>query len=413
MKLQRHGQLSPYFSSVGSASKTLAKNLSLAIVSVVITLVLLEAVLAVTMINTSPDARFIDNKGFTYIPHAYYRHTKEGYSEGRFNSHGFRDYERTIEKPSDVFRILVLGDSYVEALQVQLEDSFTVQLEKLLNAKASSLRFEVLSLGHSGFGTADEYVRYLNFGVDYQPDLVILAFLTGNDFRNNSRMLNREGINFYYVLDNHHKLVLDRSLIDEYQDSLTLPKRLFQVIKTHSRLLALISERMYLLKLQRSEAAKGKSGTEGRQNQSLNLFSDLNIYRTDLPPEWKEAVEITREIIVKFKQSVEQHGSRFLLLTLSNAEQVHPEVGAELKNNYKIDFDFDQPDRLLEEFARQHQVPFLKLMPDLRRHHLQTGEFLHGFGSRHQGHWNQIGHRRAAQLTFQFLKDQHLLPLEG
>ena len=414
MKLQRHGQLSPYFSSVGSASKTLAKNLSLAIVSVVITLVLLEAVLAVTMINTSPDARFIDNKGFTYIPHAYYRHTKEGYSEGRFNSHGFRDYERTIEKPSDVFRILVLGDSYVEALQVQLEDSFTVQLEKLLNAKASSLRFEVLSLGHSGFGTADEYLRYMNFGVDYKPDLVILAFLTGNDFRNNSRMLNRERINFYYVLDNHHKLVLDRSLVDGYQESLTLPKRLFQAIKTHSRVLALISERIYLLNLRQAdaqmEAAGSKSG--GSEHQSYSLFSDLNIYRADLPPEWKGAVEITKQIILMFKKSVEEHGSRFLLLTLSNAEQVHPEVADELRNRYKVNFDFDQPDRLLEEFARQHQLMFLKLMPDLLKYHLDTRQYLHGFGPTHKGHWNQVGHRRAAELTFQFLKDQHIVSLE-
>jgi hypothetical protein len=300
---------------------------------------------------------------------------------------------------------------------VQLEDSFTAQLEKLLNAKASTVRFEVLSLGQSGFGTADEYVRYMNFGVDYQPDLVILAFLTGNDFRNNSRILNREGLNFYYVFDNDHQLVLDRSLIDGYQNSLTLPKRLFQAIKTHSRLLALISERIYLLNLQRAEAqmvaAGSKSRSDGNARQTLNLFSDLNIYRTDLPPEWKEAIEITKEIILMFKQSVEQHRSRFLLLTLSNAEQVHPEVGDELRNRYNIGFDFDQPDRLLEEFARQHQVPFLKLMPDLRKHHLQTGEFLHGFGSRHQGHWNQVGHRRAAEVTFQFLKDQHLLPLEG
>jgi hypothetical protein len=229
-------------------------------------------------------------------------------------------------------------------------------------------------------------------------------------------MLNREGLSFYYVFDNDHKLVLDRSLIDKYQESLTLPKRLFQAIKTHSRLLSLISERIFLLNLQHAEAqmevAGSKSrGGDGNARQTLNLFSDFNIYRTDLPSEWKEAVEITKEIILMFQKSVEQQGSRFLLLTLSNAEQIHPKVGDELRNRYKIDFDFDQPDRLLEEFARQHNVLLLKLMPDLRKHHLQTGEFLHGFGARHQGHWNQAGHRRAAQLTFQFLKDQHIVPL--
>ena len=113
-----------------------------------------------------------------------------------------------------------------------------------------------------------------------------------------------------------------------------------------------------------------------------------------------------------FKKSVEEHGSRFLLLTLSNAEQVHPEVADELRNRYKDNFDFDQPDRLLEEFARQHQLMFLKLMPDLLKYHLDTRQYLHGFGPTHKGHWNQVGHRRAAELTFQFLKDQHIVSLE-
>src|SRR5262249_24782497 len=139
-------------------------------------------------INTKSNSRFIPGLGSTFIPHAYYRHTKEGFSEGYFNSHGLRDYERTYAKPRDTFRILVLGDSCVEALQVALENTFPALLEKRLNENSASRRFEVLNLGQSGFGTADEYMRYLNFGVNYTPDLVLLAFLTGNDFRNNSKI---------------------------------------------------------------------------------------------------------------------------------------------------------------------------------------------------------------------------------
>ncbi|MCA9423148.1 MAG: hypothetical protein KC592_19165, partial [Nitrospira sp.] len=70
--------------------------------------------------------------------------------------------------------------SYVEALQVSLEDSFPALLEKKLNAGSSTKKVEVIALGQSGFGTADAYMRYVNFGVKYSPDLVILAFLTGN-----------------------------------------------------------------------------------------------------------------------------------------------------------------------------------------------------------------------------------------
>src|SRR5919108_559664 len=151
--------------------------------SFVLFLLVLEAVLSITHINTKSNVRFIPGLGTTYVPHAYYRFTKEGFSEGYFNSHGFRDYERTDNKPSNVFRIIVLGDSYVEALQVELEKTFPALLEKKLNENSTSAKFEVINLGQSGFGTADEYMRYVNFGAKYDPDLVILAFLTGNDFR--------------------------------------------------------------------------------------------------------------------------------------------------------------------------------------------------------------------------------------
>jgi hypothetical protein len=396
--------------------KTFAVNFALVVFACVAALGALEAVLAITKLNTPETSRFIPGKGVTYIPHVYYRYTKEGFSEGRFNSHGFRDYERTLEKARGTFRILVLGDSYTEALQVQLEESFAAILEKTLNAHPSTSRFEVLSLGQSGFGTADEYLRYLNFGVDYNPDLVALAFLTGNDFRNNSKFLNRENTGFYYALDQNHNLVLDRSLIDAYENSLTFSKRLFQTLKAHSHLLNLISERVYLFNHQlvetrMTEAYAGESNEEGKR-KSFDLFSDLNIYKPDLAPPWKEAVEITEEIILNFKRSAEVHGSRFLLLSLSNAEQVHPEVGRKVKNQYNVQLDFDQPDRILEEFADKHRVLFLKLMPAFRTHHLKTGQYLHGFGSSHGGHWNQAGHRLAAEKVSQFLHDQHLIPLE-
>ncbi|UVT19558.1 MAG: SGNH/GDSL hydrolase family protein [Nitrospira sp.] len=403
-----------------SRGKTLTANLGLAILAVAIILGVLEAVLAITKFNAPSASRFVPGKGVTYIPHAYYRHTKEGFSEGHYNSQGFRDYERTYIKAPGVFRILILGDSYIEALQVALEDTFSAQLEKLLNSQAASThtRFEVLALGQSGFGTADEYIRYLNFGAAYDPDLVILAFFTGNDFRNNSKYLNRENVGFYYTFDRQHNLVLDRSLIDAYERNLSFAKRLYEELKAKSHLLSLISERIYLFKRQlledrMAEADKDRENVGERKSRTIDSLSDLNIYRTDLLPPWKEAVEITKEIILKFRDAVEERGGRFLLLGLSNAEQVHPEVGNELKNQYDIDLDYEQPDRILEGFARESGITFLKLMPAFREYHVKTGEYLHGFGASHQGHWNQEGHRLAAELTFKFLKERNLCVLEN
>ena len=48
---------------------------------------------------------------------------------------------------------------------------------------------EVINFGVSGFGTIQEWQMLEHYVGDYAPDLVLLAFLPGNDVRNNSRQL--------------------------------------------------------------------------------------------------------------------------------------------------------------------------------------------------------------------------------
>src|SRR5438128_1157587 len=122
--------------------KSAVCNLGILLLSFVILAIVLEAGLTIMRINTKSYSRFIPDKGGTFIPNAYYRFTKEGFSEGYFNSHGFRDYERTYERAANTFRILVFGDSYVEALQVALSDAFPALLEKRLNENSTAIRFE-------------------------------------------------------------------------------------------------------------------------------------------------------------------------------------------------------------------------------------------------------------------------------
>ena len=145
-------------------------NLALVCVSVLFAGAVAEGVLRVVKISTLSNIRVVPGEGVTRVPGAYYIWKKEGFSEGHFNSHGFRDVERRYEKPSGTFRIAILGDSYTEGLQVPLERTFPFLLESRLNAASLGTRFEVLNLGQSGFGTTDEYGRWLHFGTRYDPD---------------------------------------------------------------------------------------------------------------------------------------------------------------------------------------------------------------------------------------------------
>ena len=101
-----------------------------------------------------------------------------------YNSEGWRDLEHEEEKPEGVFRILVLGDSFMEANSVNLEDTFHRRVEEL--ALTTGKNVEVISMGVAGYGTLQEYLVFQDIGHLYDPDLVLVGFYDGNDLINNS-----------------------------------------------------------------------------------------------------------------------------------------------------------------------------------------------------------------------------------
>ena len=129
--------------------------------------------------------------------------------------------------------------------------------------------------------------------------------------------------------------------------------------------------------------------------------------------EMQKAFDITERLILKFRDSTEKRGAKFLLVTLSNAEQVHLAVQQEINETYSLTFDFELPDRFLEGVARRNEINFLKLLPVFQEYHRKTGIFLHGFNSGRRGHWNEYGHRLGADKIFEFLKKERLVPFDS
>jgi len=114
------------------------------------------------------------------------------------------------------------------------------------------------------------------------------------------------------------------------------------------------------------------------------------------------------------QSAVEKNGSKFVLVTLTNAEQVHPEQGEEeFSKQYGLKFDYDQPSRILGELAKQEVITSLQWMPSFRKYHAETGQYLHGFGSRTVGHWNKCGHRLVTKEIVKFLVEKRLIPMDS
>ena len=115
------------------------------------------------------------------IPNAVYNHkTPEIDVEMRINSQGIRsDKAFSPKKPADIYRIVLLGDSFFMGYEVDLEDSLALLLEK--NLISQGVNAEVINLAVSGFGTAESLIVLRERASVYQPDLIVMQWHDTDD----------------------------------------------------------------------------------------------------------------------------------------------------------------------------------------------------------------------------------------
>jgi lysophospholipase L1-like esterase len=98
------------------------------------------------------------------------------------NSKGFRGTnEYAVAKPTNVFRVVALGDSVVNGYGSEDHQNFSALLEQQLSAVKPA---EVINMGIPGFSSAEELIQLQKVALDYQPDLVVLGYFVNDHFEN-------------------------------------------------------------------------------------------------------------------------------------------------------------------------------------------------------------------------------------
>jgi lysophospholipase L1-like esterase len=120
------------------------------------------------------------------IPGLHFEHAPDASEhlmgvELRTNALGFRGGPIEPEKPDDVFRIAVAGDSLTLGWGAAEADTFVVRLAQLLQAEpppgfADDVRFETFNLGVGNYNTTQEVTRLEARGLPLDPDLIVLAY---------------------------------------------------------------------------------------------------------------------------------------------------------------------------------------------------------------------------------------------
>lgn len=441
-------------SSVTQAIWRVVRGVLLAVLGVVAALVLLE--LGVRVLGLAPPAESPGwfwqgpdpETGWSHIPGAtgrWFNPRHEYDVDVTISSQGLRDVEHEIPKPVDVFRILILGDSYVEGIRVPLEQTFGKRLEDRLNQAGLPIRFEVVLAGVSAWGTDQELLWFRDEGVRYEPDLVLLGFFPGNDFLNNSEAL--ETANFggvrkpFFHLENG-ELVLkyypfdpaavpasetDRSVGTEeaavtpselesapfaawrpwLHDNLALYRYTVPLVRDAVPGLARAMVRWGLIE-------------PGQEEIDAALPADYipvayGVYRRPPDQVWQDAFTLTNAIIRSMDREVaEQSGARLAVVVLTAQEQVYTDLWNSLLDRYapmrEVDWDLEQPNRVVHGILDGANIPYVDLLPTFRTQAEGPSELLH---FRHDGHWTEAGEQLAADTIYDFLVTNRLLPIAG
>ena len=389
-----------------STNSTWIKNAALVCASVAVTVVLAEGALRVAGFSYPNFWQPDPVTGSSLRPGMEGWQRDEGRAYVKISAQGLRDREHSISKPAGTYRIAVLGDSYAEAMQVDVERTFWSLLPKRLESCgfAPGKRIETVNFGVSGYGTGHELLTLRSRVWPYSPDMVLLAFFPGNDVRNNSKALEGEKGRAYFSLKDG-KLYLDTAFREDpefvQKQHIAAHRAALQELRLYQVLRRVRAGDITQHFHNAPAAAALASG-----NKLTEPGLDEQVFREPAEPKWQEAWEITDRLVVAASEETRQHAARFVLAVLSTPGTVYPnpQMRARYAESLGVKSLF-YPEERLQRVGARAGFEVLALAPLMQREADAKHVFLHGFQNTKAGfgHWNEAGHALAAELIAQDL----------
>lgn len=297
------------------------------------------------------------------------------------NSLGFRDREYAPERPDPrTYRVLVLGDSYVAAMEVENRQAFHKLLEERLNREDPLGRgsYEVIALGQGNRAQRDE-LRWLRAqGPRFAPDLVLLVFFCGNDVMENHRPTYSRAQRYatFYL-----ETIAPRKI--RFYERAFLVRR--------SRLSGFVAARLTDLYAARMDLFHGDITPERL------LSPDMEVYRTPPAEEWIEAWRVTAGLLEEVRAEAATLGAGFAMAVISGPQVIAEASQERLADGGGPGYDLGQPERWTLGWCERAGVPCLAL-----------GEAFEAAGPRrvywrHDAHLTPYGHRAAAEALYPWL----------
>lgn len=358
--------------------------------------------------------------GWWHIPYSggtFHSDYNEFEADVQINARSLRDREIGYDNPDNAFRVLSLADSFGEALQVNLEDTYHKQLETLLSDSLEQ-PVEVINAGVGGWGTDQEAIFYVAEGLRYQPDVVLLSFFVRNDTVNNYGPLEIERNGGrqqkqFFELSSEGELIPppvqeeakaeEKAEVDNPPPLLGLADTLWQWSALYRLMVP------YLRDVPAVVQSLGPSGILGGEAviRATNPTTPVPffVYQEPPPKQFEAAWDLTEAIITRLRDEVEQRGSKLVVVLIAAPEQLYPEQwNSTVAKNPAMqnqNWNLDAPNQRLTAFLEAENIAHLDLLPVFREATAQSDTPPLHF--RHDQHWTPAGHKLAAEAIHKYL----------
>jgi hypothetical protein len=343
------------------------------------------------------------------------------------NSQGLRDRPHDYAKPAGTFRVVILGDSFMEAYQVELEETLPFRLQEILAPR----NVEVINLGVGGYGTAQEFLALREEGLRYSPDLIVLAFFAANDVLDNSRALQLlllgEDEPRVYGRPYATASGLEANLRWIPPDFERARRREEKKQRSREGLRAIGGFLQPVMVASVLEQAAGSllARFEGRSASDPNLelgapfleefapgLGHSGLSAMDYARLWDEAWLVTRRLLLETKSLAAEHASELLVMVVPSFFQVEPRhFEAMLREHPELRIDATRINRALRDFCDEHAIGFFDPTNSFVAAEARgEGPLFHQLEDHH---WNSAGHALAAEELARTLVDRGLVPDPG
>ena len=319
------------------------------------------------------------------------------------NLFGFNDADYPLKRDPDIFRILIVGDSFGWA--GGLERNYTALLERKLESYYGRHKVDVINSGYPMTRTAEQLKMVRRYGLQYEPDLVILGFFAGNDFYDADPNRKRIVLNdTYFDIDPRYELrVLGYPIVPA--------SRLLQFAKQRYRTWREVVGNLHSPRTTETPRTPEPHGTFSEETfmrikRARLEFCNLSRHQAG---EFDERIQYAFRAISDMKVLLDARNIHFVVGIYPDEFQVSEDLLNQIVEKFNLSrqaYDVECMQKLLRDYFAAQGIAYLDLLEDFRKRGREQPLYLF-----RGTHWNRVGNQLAADILFRYLLHEQLVKL--